>query len=311
MIKESEEFTMAKKGLGSGLGALFGDAKPVLEDSITLEKVQLLKVSEVHANPNQPRQIFDDDKLKELMKSVKEQGILQPILVRPDEGDSYQIIAGERRFRAACLCGLPEVPCIVRNLDDTATLEVALIENIQRQNLNPLEEAATYKDLLEKYNYTQSKLAEKLGKSRAYVANTIRLLSLSESLKMSIMEGRLSAGHGRALLQLTKTEDRDALAAKIAAENLSVRQAEYYAKNPREIYAAAAKQERKKQPKPQKPATVDDLVLNEVAEKLRSKLGTKVTVQGSGGKGGRIVLEYFSADDLDRLISLLLPGETF
>lgn len=308
---------MAKKGLGNGLGALFGDTKPILEENLTLEKVQMLKIEQVHRNPNQPRQLFDDDKLQELKKSIKEQGILQPILVRPANDNTYEIIAGERRFRAANLCGLREIPCIVRNLDDTTTLEVALIENIQRQNLNPLEEAKTYRELMEKYSYTQSKLAEKLGKSRVYVANTIRLLSLSDNLKKAVMDGKLSAGHGRALLQLQNKDDRNVLAEKIIEENLSVRQAEYFAKNPKEIYekpalkqAEKAGEKSAKEAKQPKPPTVEDLVLNEVAEKLRSKLGTKVTVQASG-KGGKIVLEYFSNDDLERLISLLLPNEVF
>ena len=308
---------MAKKGLGNGLGALFGDTKPILEENLTLEKVQMLKIEQVHRNPNQPRQLFDDDKLQELKKSIKEQGIIQPILVRPANDNTYEIIAGERRFRAANLCGLREIPCIVRNLDDTTTLEVALIENIQRQNLNPLEEAKTYRELMEKYSYTQSKLAEKLGKSRVYVANTIRLLSLSDNLKKAVMDGKLSAGHGRALLQLQNKDDRNVLAEKIIEENLSVRQAEYFAKNPKEIYekpalkqAEKASEKSAKEAKQLKPPTVEDLVLNEVAEKLRGKLGTKVTVQSSG-KGGKIVLEYFSNDDLERLISLLLPNEVF
>ena len=304
---------MAKKGLGNGLSALFGDTKPVLEENLTLEKVQMLKITSVKANPNQPRRQFDDEKLQELMKSVKEQGILQPILVRPMADNTYQIIAGERRYRAALECGLREVPCIVRNLDDTTTLEVALIENIQRQNLNPLEEATTYKELMEKYNYTQSKLAEKLGKSRVYVANTIRLLSLPEAVKSSVMTGRLSAGHGRALLQLSSDKDRLALTDKILAENLSVRQTEFYAKNPKAIYEEAAggkKAGRKHAAKAKKPAFVEDLVLNELAEKLREKLGTKVSLQKSG-KGGKIVLEYYSDAELEHLIGVLLPDAEF
>lgn len=300
---------MTKKGLGSGLDALFGAAKPVLEENITLEKVQLLRTGQIRPNPDQPRQVFDDAKLRELTESVREQGILQPILVRPDGEDGYQIVAGERRYRAAVLCGLEEVPCIVRNLSDTDTLEVALIENIQRQNLNPLEEAATYKELMETYHYTQSKLAEKLGKSRVYVANTLRLLSLPEPVKQAVMEEKLTAGHGRALLQLSKTQDRLALAEKILAEHLSVRQAEYYAKNPAELYGKTDTLKEKKQPTAPKPA-LNDLLLNEVEDRLRSRLGTKVTVRRSG-KGGKIVLEYFDDEELDRLIALLLPGETF
>lgn len=306
---------MAKKGLGNGLSALFGDAKPVLEENLTTEKVQLLRAEDVQPNPNQPRQQFDDDKLAELVKSVDEQGILQPILVRPQEGNTYQIIAGERRYRAALKCGLKEIPCIVRNLDDTTTLEVALIENIQRQNLNPMEEAATYKELMDKYGYTQSKLAEKLGKSRVYVANTVRLLSLPKAVQKAVQGGKISAGHGRALLQLSKEQDRLALTDRILKENLSVRQAEYYAKNSKAIYeesSPADKANKKKPAKKQqdKPAAVEDLLLNEVAERLRGRLGTKVSVQKSG-KGGKIVLEYYSDDELTRLIEILLPGEEF
>lgn len=302
---------MAKKGLGNGLSALFGDAKPVLEDNLTTEKVQLLKAEQVRPNPNQPRRQFDDDKLAELVKSVGEQGILQPILVRPLADNSYQIIAGERRYRAALDCGLTEIPCIVRNLDDTATLEVALIENIQRQNLNPMEEAATYKELMDKYGYTQSKLAEKLGKSRVYVANTVRLLSLPQAVQKAVRGGGLSAGHGRALLSLAKEKDRLALTDKILAENLSVRQAEFYAKNPKAIYEDKPPKSKKQPAKKQKhSAAVEDLLLNEVAERLRTRLGTKVSVQKSG-KGGKIVLEYYSDAELEHLIEALLPGENF
>lgn len=303
---------MAKKGLGNGLSALFGDTKPVLEDNLTTEKVQLLKAEDVQPNPNQPRRDFDDDKLAELVKSVGEQGILQPILVRPQADNTYQIIAGERRYRAAVKCGLAEIPCIVRNLDDTTTLEVALIENIQRQNLNPMEEAVTYKELMDKYGYTQGKLAEKLGKSRVYVANTVRLLSLPQAVQKAVQGGKLSAGHGRALLQLTKEKDRIALTDKILAENLSVRQAEFYAKNPKAIYEETTKTDKKKPAKKQqakKPA-MEDLLLGEVAERLRSRLGTKVSVQKSG-KGGKIVLEYYSDEELSHLIETLLPGEEF
>lgn len=303
---------MAKKGLGNGLNALFGDTKPVLEENLTLEKVQMLKITDVKANPNQPRRNFDDEKLAELVKSVKEQGILQPILVRPMPDLTYQIIAGERRFRAACECGLKDVPCIVRNLDDNTTLEVALIENIQRQNLNPLEEAITYKSLLEQYNYTQSKLAEKLGKSRVYIANTLRLLALPNAVKEVISAGKLSAGHGRALLQLANEEDKIALTDKILAENLSVRQTEYYAKNPKAIYNENAKTKPKKsvKTKKEKAYSLDDMILNETADKLRAKLGTKVSVQKCGN-GGKIVLEYYSNDELAHLIDVLLPDEEF
>ncbi len=282
---------MAKKGLGNGLSALFSE-KPVLEEKLVGERVLLLPLAEIEANPNQPRQFFDAEKLKELISSVKEQGVLQPILVRPKAEKGYEIIAGERRYRAATAAGLNEIPCIVRNLDDHVTLEVALIENIQRQNLNPMEEALTYRALMDQYNYTQVQLAEKLGKSRVYIANMVRLLSLPKLIQEAIIAGQLSAGHGKALLQLPKEKDRIALAEKIIMEQLSVRQAENFAKNPQGIYEGTDPQKKAKTKtvKRKKPLSVDDLVLQEMGEKLRAKLGTKVSVQKTNEKQGKIVM---------------------
>ena len=304
---------MAKKGLGNGLGALFAE-KPVFEEAPrTTEKVLFLPLTEVQPNPRQPRQHFAEAALRELADSVAAQGILQPLLVRPLGEKSYEIIAGERRYRAAKLAGLQEVPCIIRDFSDAATLEVALMENIQRQDLNPMEEAISYQELLEQYGYTQQQLASKLGKSRVYIANMVRLLALPKPIQEAILAGSLSVGHGKALLQLKKESDRLALAEKILAEHLSVRQAEEYSKNPA-LLAALPKPKpaaKAKQPAPPKPATVDDLVLQEIGEKLRSKLGTKVQVQKNSAEQGKIILEYYSLSDLDRILQLLLPNETF
>ena len=305
---------MVKKGLGNGLDALFG-GKSVLDDipavkiaknektELNGELVQLLPLAKVQPNPKQPRQNFDEEKLRELAASIKEQGVLQPVLVRP-QGKGWQIVAGERRYKAAKIAGLKELPCIVRELDDNTTLEIALIENIQRQNLNPLEEAATYQELLDKFGYTQQQLGEKLGKSRVYIANTLRLLALPKAVRQALSEGLISAGHGRAVLQLASDQDRALLTERIIAEGLSVRQAEKLAKQPELLHPQAAK---KTKPKPK----TEDLLLNELGERLRAKLGTKVMVQKTGQKQGKIQIEYYSDDDLQRLIDLLLPGEQF
>ena len=203
---------MVKKGLGSGLDALFGAQAPLPkvsqkmseEPKETGEQVLQLSLTAVAPNPHQPRRAFDEGKMRELAASVKEQGVLQPILVRPatDSPDKYEIVAGERRWRAAQLAGLAQIPAIVKPLEDDVTLEVALIENIQRQDLNPLEEAASYRRLLDEHGYTQASLATRLGKSRVYVANTLRLLALPGSIRDLLSEGRITAGHGKALLMV-------------------------------------------------------------------------------------------------------------
>lgn len=301
---------MVKKGLGSGLDALFG-GKPVIEDNASGEKVLLLPLQSVSPNPNQPRRSFDEGSLAELTASVREQGILQPILVRPLAGKpgKYEIVAGERRYRAATQAGLKHIPAIVKPLEDKTTLEIALIENIQRQDLNPLEEAASYRELLDNYNYTQAQLAEKLGKSRVYLANTMRLLALPEDIGRLITAGRISAGHGRALLMLDDPADQKLLTERILELGLSVRQAEALAREPELLRKQAAPAAEKKQPV--RTAKAEDLLLNAVGEKLRERLQTKVQVQKHGKKGGRITLEYFNDEELERLLELLLPGVEF
>lgn len=307
---------MVKKGLGSGLDALFG-SKPVIESTPSGEKVLLLPLQSVSPNPNQPRRSFDTGRLDELTASVREQGILQPILVRPASGTpgKYEIVAGERRFRAAELAGLKHIPAIVKPLEDSTTLEVALIENIQRQDLNPLEEAASYRELLDKHKYTQAKLAEKLGKSRVYIANTMRLLALPEDICQLISAGRISAGHGRALLMLESAEDQHLLARKIIEDGLSVRETEALARDPallhRKLAEKADKSEKSDKLDETKAAKPEDLLLSAVGEKLRERLQTRVSVQKKGKKGGKITLEYFNDEELERLLDLLLPGVEF
>lgn len=313
---------MARKGLGSGLNALFADA-PIIEERVSSEKVVKLSVNDVSGNPNQPRKNFDNGKLKELAASIKEQGVLQPILVRPVGGGKYEIIAGERRFRAAKMAELATVPAIVRALEDDVTLELALIENVQRENLNPMEEAQTYRDLMDNYSYTQGKIAEKIGKSRVYVANIVRLLGLPEALRIGIAYGNLSAGHGRALLMLENEDDQKLLAVRIIDESLSVRQAELLAKNPKEICKNLAKDLMDLETgetletavvvnrEPIENFKLNDLVLEEVGDRLRAKLQTKVIVKKTSDRAGRITLEYYNDEDLQRIIDALLPEEEF
>lgn len=312
---------MVKKGLGSGLDALFGDAElPLKQEQNSGEKVLQLELQNVRPNPNQPRRIFEEGSLRELADSIREQGVLQPILVRPVEGarGKYEIVAGERRWQAAGLAGLAKIPAIVKPLDDKVTLEVALIENIQRQDLNPYDEALCYRELLDKYGYTQTALAERLGKSRVYVANMLRLLRLPKKIQSMIGADRLTAGHGKALLMLDKEKDQLALAERVCAEGLSVRQTEAMAKDPALIYKQAKKAAKKPELEyewrgatdRELPHTPEQLLLRDLCGKLCDKLQTKVTVEQKA-KGGRITLEYYSDEELERLIEILLPGVVF
>lgn len=304
---------MVKKGLGSGVDALFGSV-PAIEIEKTNhsgERVMQIKLDDVSANPDQPRRRFDEGKLKELAASIKEQGVLQPILVRPVGLGKYEIVAGERRYRASKLAGQTTIPAIVKELGDEVTLAVALIENIQRQELNPLEEAASYRELIDNYGYTQAKLAEKLGKSRVYVANTLRLLALPDEIQSLIAKGGLTAGHGRALLMLESTDDRLLLAERVREEGLSVRQTEALAKDPKALHKAAKKPGKALKLTPPEMVPQDELLLNAVGEKLREKLQTKVSVQRVGKSHGKITLEYFGDEEFERIIAMLLPGAEF
>ena len=310
---------MAKKGLGSGLDALFGGNAPTprqVQEHAAGDKVLYLPLTAVSANPSQPRRSFEQGKLNELADSIKEQGVLQPILVRPVDGAAgkYEIVAGERRYRAAKQAGLKTIPAIVKALDDKVTLEIALIENIQRQELTPLEEAASYRDLLDNYGYTQASLAQRLGKSRVYVANTLRLLGLPKEIQAMISKGGLTAGHGKALLMVEDAADRLLLAEYAKEQGLSVRQTEELAKNPKALYKPTVKAKAKGEdatPADSKLPSADDLLLAAVAEKLRDRLHTKVNVQNLGDLHGRITLEYYGEEELERLLELLLPDVQF
>ncbi len=284
-----------KKGLGKGLSALLPDKPIYIEEN--KEKVTLLPLSQVIANPQQPRRDFDQEKLSELANSIKEYGIVQPIIVqKPLQGNQYMIVAGERRWRAAQFVGLQEIPCIIRELTSVQVEELSLVENIQRQDLQPLEEAMALQQLTESCGYTQETLADKLGKSRSYVANSLRLLKLSPQYQQLLAQGKFTAGHARAVLSIKNAAKQATLVKKICVDHLSVRQAEILAKQLSELPVLTKTNSK----------TAADPVLEEIAQRLKAKWGVKVSLHDKGGKG-QLVIDYYCEDDLQRIIDSLLP----
>jgi ParB family chromosome partitioning protein len=289
-----------RSSLGRGLAQLIpeaahGDLESPRAALATAAVVQV-PVEEIRANPMQPRRHFDEAALKELAASIREQGILQPILLRPSEG-GYEIVAGERRYRAAMQAGLRAVPALVRKLDRSESLELALIENLQREDLNPVDEAEAYRSLIEQFGYTQEDLARRIGKDRSTVANVLRLLKLPEEVLDAISQGAISMGHGRALLALEEPERIREVFARVVAQSMSVRQVE---EEVRRVLAG-------KKPR----ATVKDLPtpLLDLQDRLARRLGTRVRVRPRArGEGGKIVVEYYSRQDLDRLVDRMDAG---
>lgn len=280
-----------KKGLGRGLDALLGDyTQP------TPEGVQELDIHLIDTNAGQPRKDFDQEKLQELADSIRQHGVVQPIILR-QKGERYVIVAGERRFRAARLAGLEKVSAIVKDLDEAQVMEVALIENLQREDLNPIEEAAAIRFLMQQHDLTQEEVSKRLSKSRPAIANSLRLLTLPEPVQAYLRNGKLQAGHARALAGLQDPEAQAVLADKIVGEGLSVRAAE-----------SLAREQGQKPPRQKKepPATDPDLAAAEAS--LREWLGTKVSIQGSSQRG-RIVIEYYNAELLQGIYDLLRGGE--
>ena len=297
---------MAARGLGKGLDSLIpnalGETKTKKEavakaksEATTEEKEPqtLVKITKVEPNREQPRKNFDEDALQELADSIKQFGLLQPILVQ-DRKDYYEIIAGERRWRAAKLAGLKEVPVIIRNYTEQEIVEISLIENIQREDLNPIEEAMAFKRLLEEFNLKQDEVAERVSKSRAAVTNSIRLLKLNEDEQRMVVDEMISTGHARALLAVENPEEQYNLAQRIFDEKLSVRDVEKLVKNLH---------------KPAKPKKTDDktmqVIYQDIEEKLKQKLGRKVTVTSRGEGSGKIEIEFYNHEDLDRLLDVL------
>ena len=282
---------MAKGGLGRGFGSIINEDAVMSVESV--EDVLSLRLSVIEPNKNQPRRHFDADKLHSLAESIRQNGVISPIMVtKTDTG--YEIVAGERRWRAAKLAGLTEIPAIVRNYSPQQLTEVALIENIQREDLNPIEEAQAYRALMEDYDLTQEQISERLGKSRSAIANSVRLLSLEDGLQKYVISGQISEGHARCVLSLEGTVLREFLIGRIIEDGLSVRQTEKLAKD---LAKAGV-------PKPQKKTTQTDIQVELIRKSMEEKLGTKVKIS-HGAKKGRIEIEYYGNRDLDRLLEVL------
>lgn len=280
---------MANKGLGKGLGALLMD----YDESVSDVPYRVLPIHKVEPNPNQPRRDFDEAELQELADSIAEHGVIQPLTVRECASGYYQIIAGERRWRAARIAGLDEIPVVVVEADDKKAMELALIENLQRQDLNPVEEAYGYRTLMDEYGLTQEEAAGRVGKSRPAVANALRLLNLCPQVLEKVRNGELSAGHARAVLSLQSEKQQQQAAQKIIALGLSVRQAELLCRN----------MTREKGEMPYIPLKVD--YIGECEKSLSKHLGRGVKII-NGKRKGKFELEFYGAEDLENLLSALM-----
>ena len=281
---------MQKKGLGKGLSALFEEMPQTSSENEIVE----LKTTEIEPNRDQPRKSFDKEKLDSLAESIKEHGIIQPIIVTAEKNGRYTIVAGERRWRAAKIAGLKTVPVVVKEYSKQAVAQIALIENLQREDLNPIEEANGYKELCTNYGLTQDEISQMVGKSRSAIANSMRLLALEEEIQQRLMTGEISEGHARAILSLTGYELRIFLMNSIIEHELNVREAEKLA---REL-------SRVPKPKEEKAPDVYEIELKRIQDRLASDLGTKVTIS-KGRRKGKIEIEFYSNDDLERLLNII------
>ena len=314
-----------KNGLGRGLDALFPEKKSAVKESVKKATVKtenktvvpekttddtteesnrstighkktamIVKISSVEPNVNQPRKQFDEDALLELSESIKQYGVLQPLLVS-DKKDYYEIIAGERRWRAAKLAGLKEIPVIVKEFSEQELVEISLIENIQREDLNPVEEAMAYKRLIDEFHLKQDEIAERVGKSRTAVTNAMRLLKLSEKAQQMLIDEMITAGHARAILSIADKEKQESIAMKIFDEKLSVRETEALVKRMLEPPKTAKKS---------KFSSAEDAIYESLEEKMKSIMGTRVQIHRKKNDKGKIEIEYYSKDELERIIDL-------
>jgi ParB-like partition proteins len=274
-----------KSPLGKGLGALIPD----IDISSSSNGVMEIDINEIEANDDQPRKKFDEEKLQQLSDSIKEHGIVQPVIVKK-EGQFYKLIAGERRWRAARLAGLKTIPAITKDFSEKEIMEISLIENLQREDLNPIEEAEAYNKLISEFSMTQDEVAVRVGKSRPAVSNVLRLLNLDKRVREYVIDGVLTEGHARTLIAIQNNETQYDVAKKIIDDNLNVRQTEKLVKS---ILSKKKKVVRK----------VEPLFITGIQERLESTLGTKVTIS-YGRKKGKIEIEYYSLDDLDRIMDL-------
>ncbi|MBI4325492.1 MAG: ParB/RepB/Spo0J family partition protein [Chloroflexi bacterium] len=304
---------MAKPALGRGLSALLGGVSPALKpapaplidpqmlsappDADTRERVLRISLHRIQTCPFQPRKDFSHESLRELADSIKEQGVVQPLIVR-EQGDTYELIAGERRWRAAQMLGLMEVPVIVREADDRTVLELALIENLQRENLNPIEEAQGYFQLIEQFQLKQEDVAGKVGKNRATVANALRLLKLAPEIQEHVRQGRLSTGHAKAILALDSADLQKLAAERAIKESLSVRQTEELVAHLQSRAARPARQPA------QAALAVRDPQIADLENRLKQRLGTKVFLRYRQGKGA-VEIRFFNDADLERILQIL------
>lgn len=321
---------MAKKGgLGKGLDSLIPDSGikkepkkqvvkeiikevpvvkevikevPVIKEVEVIKEVpaqQILRVSEIEPNRNQPRKQFNEEALEELAESMKQVGIIQPLIVQKRDG-YYEIIAGERRWRAAKLAGIKEVPVVIKEYSNQEIMEIALIENIQRQDLNPIEEAQAYKQLIEEYNLRQEQVAERVSKSRSAITNTMRLLKLEERVQQMLIDGSLHSGHARALLGIADPEHQYETAAYVAEHGLSARETEQLVK----------KLQAPKTPKKEKTAVPvnEDIFYRQAEEQLKQHIGTKVVLKNKANGKGKIEIEYYSLEELERIMDVIQKG---
>lgn len=274
------------KGLGKGLNIFFPD-----EQKSTEQEVKQIAINKLVANPYQPRKVFDEDALLELKESIAEHGVLQPIIVRV-KGKKYEIVAGERRFRASQLAGLTEVPAIIKDLSEQQMMELAILENLQREDLTPIEEAEAYEQLIKSLKFTQDELAKRLGKSRPHIANHIRLLQLPEEVRGFVNNGQLSMGHGRTLLGLKNKRQILEIARKVIAQSLNVRQLESLVQQMNNSVSRETKETKK------------DVFVAATEGQLRDYFGTNVQIKKTKDKG-KIEIEFYSADDLERILDIL------
>lgn len=294
---------MSKSGLGKGLDALFEtSAKNVIEKSLNEENIEgdvlYVNIEKIKTNQNQPRKVFGQEKLDELAQSIKRYGIVQPLVVTKNK-DNYDLIAGERRLRAARSIGLSEVPVVIKEYDEQSKSEISLIENIQREDLNRLEQAQAYKELLDKYNLTQEQLAKNLGKSRSSITNTLRLLNLTDKVKEYIKNDELTEGHCKVLASIQNEDIQNLLAEKIVQKGMSVRELEEKVKRLDNL-------EECKTPKSKK--DYNTVWLDEIEEKFKNFFQTKVQVKHSLSNKGKIIVEYYSNEELDRILDIINRG---
>lgn len=294
-----------KKGLGKGLGNLIPDSdiktdttntkvvEKVVEKIIKEPAEVVLKINEIEPNREQPRRNFDEDALLELADSIKRYGVIEPLLVKKEK-DYYKIVAGERRWRAAKLAGLKELPVVIKDYSNQEIMEVALIENIQREDLNPIEEALAYQSLIKEYNLKQDEVAERVSKSRAAITNAMRLLKLDERVQQMVIDDMISSGHARALLGIENNEQQYVVAMEVFDKKLSVRETEKLVK----VYNNPSKTIDKKLPE-------NDFIYRDMEEQLKLAVGTKIVIKNKDNNKGKIEIEYYSKDDFERIVELL------